>query len=195
VDRPNVLLMYTDQQRWDALGASGNELIQTPHLDALAQDGALFEYAYVNAPVCMPSRHSMLSGRYPETVGTTCNGIEMPPDVPCLHNLLKPYGYHTANNGKLHFLNHSSRDHRVPHPDYGFDQLIVSDEPGCYDDAYIKWVSERAPDQVEACRCSTPPAWRGKPVVKEPRRAIEPYLFAGPEDLSHTAFVAEETID
>jgi len=72
VDRPNVLLMYTDQQRWDALGASGNELIQTPHLDALAQDGALFEYAYVNAPVCMPSRHSMLSGRYPETVGTTC---------------------------------------------------------------------------------------------------------------------------
>jgi len=195
VDRPNVLLLYTDQQRWDALGAAGNEFIQTPHLDGLARQGALFEHAYVNAPVCMPSRQSMLSGLYPETVGTTCNGIEMPPDVPCLHNLLQPYGYHTANNGKLHFKNHSNRDHRRPHPTYGFDQLIISDEPGCYDDAYIKWVSERAPDQVEACRCSTPPAWQGQPVVKEPRRAIEPYVFRGPEELSHTAFVAEQTID
>ena len=191
MDRPNVLLLYTDQQRWDALGCSGNPRIHTPNLDALAQTGAVFTNAFCNNPVCMPSRQSMLSGRYPSTLGCACNGVEMPEDMPTLHTILKPYGYHTANIGKLHFRNHSVRDHREPHPGYGFDTLTVSDEPGCYDDAYIKWVAEQDPAQVPLCRVSAPPAYQGPQVKAPPRTA--PYAFQGREDLTHSAFVAEET--
>jgi len=193
--RPNVVLLYTDQQRWDTIRAGGNPHIHTPNLDQLAEEGVLFENAFCNCPVCMPSRQSMLSGQYPSSVGCCCNGVEMPEDIPTLHTVLKPYGYHTANVGKLHFKNHSNRDHREPHPSYGFDHLVLSDEPGCYDDAYIKWVEAHDPAEVENCRCSTPPAWEGEPVVKHPRNTHQPYVFEGPEHLSHTAFVADETIE
>ncbi len=198
--RPNVVLIYTDQQRWDTLGLL-NSSIHTPHLDRLAARGALFDHCFVNSPVCMPSRQSMLSGLYPSTVGTVCNGIEMPEDILTIQQILGLYGYHTANIGKLHFKNHSDRDHREVHPAYGFDQLILSDEPGCYDDAYIKWVEEHDPSQVDNCRVQAPipdpipeyQDWRRKPVIKPPRGTHTPYLFEGPEHLTHTAFVAEET--
>jgi len=142
----------------------------------------------------MPSRQSMLSGRYPSTVGCTCNGIEMPPGIPTVWDILRPYGYRAANFGKLHFRNHSNRDHRTPHPTYGLDTLILSDEPGCYEDAYVQWVRRRDPDQVENCRCGTPPAWTGRPVEKV-RSPVVPYVFEGPEDMTHSAFTAEETAD
>jgi len=161
----------------------------------LATRGTLFENAFTNNPVCMPSRQSMLSGRYPSVVGTTCNGIEMPRDLETVHSLLKGQGYHTAALGKLHYLNHSNRDYARPHPSYTFDTLINSDEPGCYDDDYIAWVREKDPSQVENCRCSTPPAWKGTPVVKHGRNTHEPYLFEGPEELTHTAFVGDITCD
>lgn len=194
--RPNILVILTDQQRWDTIGLNGNDQVQTPNLDSLARSGACFSNAYANCPVCMPSRMSMLSGQYPASLRICCNGIEMPPDVMCLQHILKPYGYRTANLGKLHFKNHSSmfRDHRDPHPAYGFDTLVHSDEPGCYDDAYLKWVEKRAPDEVRNCECDTPPAWKGRPIKNHPRGAKSPYLFEGPEDLTHTAFVVDETI-
>jgi arylsulfatase len=192
--RPNVLLLYTDQQRWDTLRCGGNGHIHTPNLDSLAARGALFANAFANNPVCMPSRQSMLSGRYPSCVGTMDNGIEMPTDVLTVQKVLRPYGYHTANLGKLHFLNHSNRDHREAHPDYGFDELVLSDEPGCYDDAYIKWVEREDPSQVDLCRCTSPPAVRTGRIEKHPRETTTPYVFEGREDLTHSAFVADETI-
>ena len=193
--RPNVLLLYTDQQRWDTIGAGGNSLIHTPNLDSLSARGALFNNSYVNCPTCMPSRMSTLSGRYPASLHIKCNGTEMPPEIPCVQNVLNQYGYHTASIGKLHFKNHAStfRDHRDPHPSYGFRTLILSDEPGCYDDAYIKWVAEHDPEQIDNCRVDTSAACPGEPVRRRPRRTCEPYVFDGPEELTHTAFVAEET--
>jgi arylsulfatase A-like enzyme len=193
--RPNVLLLYTDQQRWDTIHYGGNPHISTPHLDRLAREGAIFDRCYCNSPLCMPSRQSMLSGMYPSTLGCACNGIEMPEDVLTVQKVLATYGYTTANLGKLHFKNHSNRDHREVHPAYGFDHLVVSDEPGCYPDAYIKWVEEKAPDKVNQCRVATPPAWKGIPVDAPDRRGTHPYVFEGPSSLTHSAFVADETIE
>ncbi|HKJ85979.1 MAG TPA: sulfatase-like hydrolase/transferase [Spirochaetia bacterium] len=197
MQRPNVLVIQTDQQRWDTVGAGGHPLVKTPNLDRLAAAGTLFNNAYANCPVCMPSRQSMLSGRYPGTLGVRCNGIEMPQHVECIHNVLAGHGYHTAQLGKLHFLNHASpyRDHREPHPDYGFDTCIVSDEPGCYDDPYIAWVARNDPAAVDTCRVDTPPAWTGPPVSVHPRNTHQPYVFGGPEAYTHSAFVAEMTTD
>jgi len=193
--RPNVLLIYTDQQRWDTIRAGGNALMHTPNLDRLVDRGVLFDHAYVNSPVCMPSRASMLSGLYPSVTGVPCNGVEMPAHVPVVPQFLKSYGYRTANIGKLHFKNHASayRDHSLPHPSFGFDVAIISDEPGCYDDPYIKWVEEHDPDQVELCRIDTPPAWRGRKVEVHPRDTDQPYPFGGREELTQAAFVADET--
>lgn len=192
--RPNILILFTDQQRWDTIGAAGYPWMHTPNLDRLARRGVLFTHTFCNAPMCMPSRQSFLSGQYPGALGCTCNGIEMPEDVPCLQHVLKPYGYVTGNLGKLHFLNHANRDHRAPHPPYGFDELVISDEPGCYDDAYPAWVAAQDPAAVDLCRCSTPPAWHGPKIEIEPRDTHQPYAFRGPEHLTHSAFVAAETI-
>ena len=193
--RPNILLLYTDQQRRDSLGCYGNPLARTPHLDGLASEGVRFEHFYVQNPVCSPSRMSLLTGQYCSSVGIGCNGIKLPEDTVTIARLLKAHGYETAQVGKLHFWPHSRRCHRDPHPAYDFDTLILSDEPGCYDDAYIKWVEAIDPAQVPLCRCKMPPAALQdgrKDVYDKGRSTEEPYVFEGDEGLTHSSFVASE---
>jgi arylsulfatase A-like enzyme len=204
VTRPNILILYTDQQRWDALGANGNPDIRTPHLDRLAREGWNFDHCFVQNPVCMPSRVSFLAGQYPGTLGITHMGVPVPPDTVTLPRLLRNYGYRSANIGKLHFLPHANRDHRDPHPDYGFDHLEISDEPGCYEDAYRAWVRRRAPDQLDHISVGLPPmtrTWQQAMriadgiVHPEERDPGHPRAFAGRNDVTHTAFVAEQTME
>lgn len=205
--RPNILILYTDQQRWDALGANGNQHIYTPNLDRLAQEGRNFDQCFVQNPVCMPSRASFLTGQYPSQLGITHMGVPVPNDILTLPRMLKPYGYTCANFGKLHFLPHANRDHRNPHPDYGFDQLEISDEPGVYEDAYRAWVRRGAPDQLDYLSVGLPPAakvWYETmgltDLVKHPTYefrddTVGPFPFPGNEAYTHTAFVADRTID
>ena len=206
--RPNILILYTDQQRWDTLGANGNREILTPNLDALAKSGVNFSHHFVQNPVCMPSRISMLSGRYPSSLGITHMGVPVPQETMTLPRLLKRYGYRSANIGKLHFLPHANRDHRLPHPDYGFDHLEIADEPGVYEDAYRAWARQRAPEQMDSISAGIPPAtrtWyrtmgiddavahRGDP---EGRFDFDGGIpFAADDGLTHSAFVAEQTIE
>jgi len=203
MDRPNILLLYTDQQRWDALGTNGNAEIHTPNLDRFAEDGVSCDHVFVQNPVCMPSRISMLSGLYPATLGIVRNGVPVPPQTVLLPHLLRNYGYRSANIGKLHFLPHANRDHRDPHPAYGFDHLEISDEPGCYADAHRAWVERQAPQELDAISVGLPAAtevWQrtmgvddgiAHPEERFPKEAIP---FRGRSDLTHTAFVAEQTM-
>lgn len=202
--RPNILILYTDQQRWDALGANGNPDIKTPNLDRLATQSLNFNHYFVQNPVCMPSRVSFLTGQYPSTLGITHMGVTVPEDTPALPRLLSNYGYTSANIGKLHFLPHANRDHREVHPDYGFDHLEISDEPGCYEDAYRSWVRKKAPDQLDLVSVGLPPAtkvWNKTlgfkdeivhPEERFPKHAIP---FKCQSDVTHTAFVADQTIE
>ena len=202
--RPNILIFYTDQQRWDALGINGNPDIQTPHLDQLAREGINFDHYFVQNPVCMPSRLSFLTGQYPSTLGITHMGVTVPEDIPTLPHLLRNYGYHSANIGKLHFLPHANRDHRQPHPEYGFDHLEISDEPGPYPDAYRAWVTARAPEELDRISLGLPPTakvWQNTmgiddgiqhPEERFPKHALP---FTSRADLTHTAFVAEQTLE
>ena len=68
-ERPNVIFILTDDQRWDALGYAGNELISTPAMDKLAREGTYFSNALVTTPICAASRASILSGTYERTHG------------------------------------------------------------------------------------------------------------------------------
>lgn len=206
--RPNVLLLYTDQQRWDALGANGNDDILTPNLDKLASSGVNFRRHFVQNPVCMPSRISMLSGRYPSSLGITRMGVPVPEAIVTLPRMLKQYGYRTANIGKLHFLPHANRDHRLPHPAYGFDHLEIADEPGVYEDAYRAWTRLKAPELMDAISAGIPPAtriWqramgiddgiahRGDPEGRHDFDGAIP--FAADAGLTHSAFVGEQTLE
>ncbi len=199
--RPNILLLYTDQQRYDALGASGNREIKTPNLDKLAAQGINYRRFFVQAPVCMPSRMSFLSGQYPTTLGVEM-GVPMPQDVPTLPGMLHPYGYVTANIGKLHFLPHSARDHRIAHPTYGFDHLEIADEPGCYEDAYRAWVRRQAPQEMDNISVGLAPAteksqhFMGKDNIKHPKRSDSlGFPFPAPSNLTFSAFVADQTME
>ncbi len=204
MERPNILVLYTDQQRWDALGANGNEIIRTPNLDELASDGLNYDRFFVQNPVCMPSRYSFLTGRYCSSLRVFTNGIPVPSDACSLPRMLANHGYTSANIGKLHFLPHANRDHRGIHPAYGFDHLEISDEPGCYEDAYRAWVRAKDPAQLPLISVGLPPAaelWehlvrRGDgvehPAERFPKRAL---AFRGDRAFTHTAFVAEQTIE
>ncbi|MDF3129791.1 sulfatase-like hydrolase/transferase [Kiritimatiellaeota bacterium B1221] len=192
--RPNILLLFTDQQRWDTLAAAGCPWMQTPNLDRLAARGTLFTQAFCNSPLCMPSRQSMLSGRYPASAGCTENGVEMREDMPHAATILGAAGYHTANIGKLHFKNHSHRDHRDPHPSYGFDTLLISDEPGMYEDPYSTWLKSRGLDDIRTWKLESFPGRGHDFRISGPSRKVtDPIPFEGPDDASHSSWVAQET--
>ncbi len=202
-ERPNVLILNTDQQRFDTIAAAGNEVMHTPNLDRLADSGALLERFYVQSPVCMPSRASLMAGQYPNSTTVTCNGPRMPEDVRCIQHMLGDAGYFSGVIGKLHFLPHSARDHREPHPRYGFDHLQICDEPGCYRDAYREWVRQRDPSQLDAVNCGLPPAratweqmmrWEGTVRPPEPRGDFAPRVFEADDDLTNAAFVADRSV-
>lgn len=202
--RPNILIITTDQQRWDALGANGNGDIITPNLDQLAREGVNFRRHFVQNPVCMPSRVSFLTGQYPSTLGITHMAVPVPPGTTTLPMLLRNYGYVSAVIGKLHFLPHANRDHREIHPDYGFDHLEISDEPGCYEDAYRAWVRRKSPDQLRLISPGLPRAtevWQRTMGIDdgiehpEQRFPKRPIPFRGQSDLTHCAFVAEQTVE
>lgn len=103
--RPNLLLIMTDQQRFDALGANGNDVIQTPTLDALARSGANVQNYFTNAPVCVPSRCTLFTGRYPHShrIRENYNFLEAGREVH-LFRVLKQAGYKIGYCGKNHLL-------------------------------------------------------------------------------------------
>jgi arylsulfatase A-like enzyme len=100
-DAPNILLIWTDEQRADTMACYGNDWVETPHLNALAEDSCVFENAYCTQPVCTPSRTSILTGLYPHTHGSTTNNVRLSDDCPTIAEML-PEAYDTAYFGKWH---------------------------------------------------------------------------------------------
>jgi len=187
-DSPNILWLTTDQQRFDAIGVNNEWGLETPNIDWIAAEGANFTNFFVNNPVCMPSRACINTGRYPYNHGVRTNGIEWPKDEVTLAHCLQGAGYRTAILGKLHALPHSGRDHTRPHPSYGYDVPLVSDEPGCYPDPYIQWV--RAIDPALEAKVRIP-----IPNVEDRGGPTGHWVFEGPEEYSHVAWVADRTIE
>ena len=102
--KPNIILLMDDQHRWDALGVV-DPAVQTPNLDAIAKSGILFDQAVCQAPMCTPSRNSMMLGLYPNQIGILKNGRvgnDRLPSKP-LAAVLKEAGYQTAGFGKTHW--------------------------------------------------------------------------------------------
>jgi len=103
--RPNFLLIMTDQQRADHLGAYGNTVVQTPNLDRLASQGFQANRCYVASPACMPNRASLLTGRMPSVHRARHNGIPLPLAEVTFVERLRDAGYRTGLVGKAHLQN------------------------------------------------------------------------------------------
>ena len=102
--RPNVLLILADQLTAFALSAYGNRVCKTPHLDALAAGGTVFDNAYCNYPLCAPARCALMSGRLPSRVGAYDNAAEFPASAPTVAHYLRDAGYYCCLSGKMHFV-------------------------------------------------------------------------------------------
>ena len=98
---PNLLYIFTDQQRADTMGCYGNHQIETPALNTLASDSFVFENAYVSQPVCSPARATMLTGLWPHTAGVPSCNVPLGADTPTIAEML-PDSYDTAFMGKWH---------------------------------------------------------------------------------------------
>ncbi len=156
--RPNIILILTDQQRFDTIGAWGNDHMITPHQDRLAREGVSFRQAYCPGATCVASRAAIFTGMYPHTTGAYSfdnwahhrNWVED----------LADGGYFCASIGKMHF---SPRD--VPG---GFHDRVIVENPtnknlanGGADDDWGKFLSHHGIERPND-RNKTDPAWLQK---------------------------------
>ena len=98
---PNVLLIMTDQLRWDYLGCYGADFVDTPNIDRLAASGVRFASAFTNAPVCAPARIGLATGLHPSRIGALDNTCYLPSQLPTYYQRLRDSGYRVGCVGKL----------------------------------------------------------------------------------------------
>ena len=119
MSRPNLLYIFTDQQRADTMQCYGNGQIETPSLNALARESFVFDHAYVSQPVCSPSRATMMTGLWPHTAGVPACNVPLPAEVPTFAEML-PDDYCCAYMGKWHLGDEIFAQH-------GFDTWVGSE--------------------------------------------------------------------
>ncbi|HEX2514872.1 MAG TPA: sulfatase-like hydrolase/transferase [Chloroflexota bacterium] len=118
---PNILLITTDEQRYDTLGSTSGGRVRTPNLDALAERGMRFTRGYIQNPVCIPSRACLMTGRYVHQHGVDHMQPEiattpgLPPWEPAVMERLQGAGYRTAAFGKIHMM-----------PPRGLDEMALT---------------------------------------------------------------------
>ena len=117
--QPNIVIVMADFMSALALPMYGNTTIKAPHMRRLGEEGVVFENAYCNAPLCAPSRASLLTGLLPSKVGVYDNGSELPASIPTFAHYLRLTGYRTILSGKMHFVG--------PDQLHGFEERLTSD--------------------------------------------------------------------
>ena len=147
MSQKNILIVHTDQQRYDSLGSSGNPFAQTPNLDRLAYESTVFTRHIAANPVCMPSRASLFTGLYPPGHNVYTNGIalnrreyitanptpqwaeaDIPPVPPTMADIFARAGYDTVSFGKLHLTPN------LAPPSYGYPETWELWQSGSMDD-------------------------------------------------------------
>jgi choline-sulfatase len=166
---PNIVLITTDQQRFDAAGGRGPSFLRTPHFDDLRRQGITFASAYASCPVCVPSRLTIMTGKNPQTHGMTGNGVtsDFIGRENTLPTLLRDAGYQTAAIGKMHFGPQRTR--------HGFDEMILPDD-------YYRHMNRRGYD-VQPMRHGLG------------QNELYPGMATVPESLTLTSWIAEQCVE
>lgn len=170
-ERPNILLVSTDQQRGDCMGIERSaHPVMTPHMDQLAREGVRFDRAYSDCPMCVPARKTIMTGQCAYTHGIAKNGNKPMPEPPhlTLPGKLTAAGYQTHAAGKMHFYPARARS--------GFERMRL------HPDDYVNWLEK------------TPYAgtYRGHGLGGN---EVYPTYAATPAEYTHTRWIVEESID
>ncbi|MEM6757703.1 MAG: sulfatase-like hydrolase/transferase [Planctomycetota bacterium] len=210
-DRPNVLLITSDQHLFDALGYK-NPHLKTPNLDRLRAGGADFTRAYCPNPTCTPTRASIITGMYPAWHGAWSLGTKLMEDVPVVGDVFRAAGYDASLIGKAHFQPLAAGD--TP------EQESIERHPYLRDrDFWRSFNDERTPwygfNHVETCRNHTDEAHAGGhyalwmedrglsewedhfesiPGAPEPRNGSQHHTWTLPEDYHYSVWTADRTI-
>ena len=173
-DRPNLLIIMTDEHGAMFSGTYGHPLVQTPSMDRLAEQGATFDAAYCNSPLCVPSRLSFLTGRFASRCGGWDNATPLASDAMTWPYLLRSVGYDAVLSGKMHLIG--------PDELHGFrEQLALDPHGGRHDDAETAerlGLSARGGHPIHLWRDGVPTAeepWTG---VGEARAGTGPMIEA-----------------
>jgi arylsulfatase A-like enzyme len=181
-ERSNILFIMTDQQRWDCVGANGNKQIQTPNLDRLAKSGANFTHMFVQAPVCVPSRVSFFTGRYPHTHKNRVNYTPLSHSEVLMQKRLKDAGYATASVGKLHYYPPTVAEAQRT----GFDFVELHDGVRPLDrfSDYARWRDEHDPQAK---------AFYYRALAKDIEPGKNPFRARVADEYSETTWVGQRT--
>ena len=101
-ERPNIVIIMADDHGYGDTGYTGHPFVKTPHLDAMAESGVVFNRFYASAPVCSPTRASFMTGRHPFRTNVPNHGHYMRPEEKTIAEALKSSGYVTGHFGKWH---------------------------------------------------------------------------------------------
>ena len=180
-ERPNILVIMTDQQRFDTLGINGNPVIRTPALDQLARDGVNLTNVFVQSPMCTPSRAAFATGRYPSVNGASWNGNGLALTERTFMQELADHGYQTALFGKLHLLPHTTR--RPDDPTFGFQTAVIAENGRPVQvSAYSEWLRANWPEHYQPSR------------TKVYDETLQTYVSGRPAAAHFTTWAANETI-
>jgi arylsulfatase len=200
-ERPNVVLITADQLRRDALGIYKNNIVKTPNIDNIANEGRVFDNHFTQNPVCMPSRWSILTGKYPSSHGIRDNGVLYKgEDLDTLASILKNKGYNTVGVGKMHFtpqlLYKISEDEDWPKGFFGLDTRHLTDDSkrGEYleylkdqDMSVYKYVLDEGRSKIkEDLKSSFEGSFTDAPQV---------YKSNIPVELHQTSWIADKAVD
>lgn len=125
MSQPNILFLMTDQQRWDAMGCSGN-WVKTPNLDRIAEEGISFSNCITTTPICIPARVTLQTGLYPHNTHVWNNiNFTLPTDAQSWMRVIRDLGYRTSLFGKTHLHPHRGdlRDREHLLHGYGLDDV------------------------------------------------------------------------
>lgn len=149
MDRPNILIITTDQQRYDTIHAAGADHMITPNLDRLVEEGCFYSNAYSPNPVCIPARHNILTGLSAKYHGFDDNYFgaqakSIPHQLTTFPQLLSDHGYDTIGIGKMHFQ--PCRRHN------GFNKLELMEEIPQYreDDEYAMYLKDQGYGDIQS---------------------------------------------
>jgi len=204
-EKYNVLFIMCDALRWDHLGCMGNDTVETPNIDRLADQGVKFTNYFCTNPICMPNRATLETGVYPNVHGVRSNGINLNEDAPTMIKTLRKRGWHTAAIGKIHhqywmapfkhrynsyeglveWANKEVTSDNFPKPYYGYEEVeVVSGNGSICAGHYLEWLEEKSPKVAEKMR---------EKVVNYDN-LFSLYCEEIPADLYNTTYVKERTI-
>jgi len=117
--KPNIVILMCDQLGARALRAYGHPVVRSPHIDALAERGTVFENCYSSFPLCVPARLAFMTGKLCSNIGAWDNAAQLSSDIPTFAHYLRVLGYRTCLSGKMHFIG--------PDQLHGFAERVTTD--------------------------------------------------------------------